>query len=330
MENDNNKTSLLSSFFILITLISIISGCSSNQSEPAAKTSAPSISITFPQNKSELNINLIKLTGIVSDAKAIVTINGNEASVNEDGTYYAFIELSPGENTIEAVASCYNQTSLHSIKVRFIPPLVVNLTTTSIDDDVDYTINPIKVSGQVSNPAALVTVNGSPAQVSENGRYSAYVQLEKEFTNIEAVATLGQQKDSWRIIVGVNSEGKIITVPGLGSGTHIYEPRVIHEESISLKPGETKTMDVTLNTGKKLPFYYPHEFRYEIDVPLLAGGNLSATIEPQRFTAYANTTYHSTFTIVTTDEVSPGEYAVQIRHYGSMIGTTHINVNVVP
>lgn len=211
-------------------------------------------------------------------------------------------------------------------------PLVIHLWRGPIDNDIDYTENPIQVNGIVSHPEATVTVNGDTVNVAIDGSFSHELQLDSgsgdTITTITATATLGSQKDNWIMSVGLTQDGKILTVPGMGSGGHRYEPRIIHRENVDIRVGEVVTVDVTLESGKKTQPYYPSEFFYSIENPFSSDG-LEVTIEPDRFMAYANSSYHSVLTINAPNEVVPGEYNIKLHHHGATIGFTHININVI-
>lgn len=94
--------------------------------------------------------------------------------------------------------------------------------------------------------------------------------------------------------------------------SHFSMARVLYDDSVSIKAGETKSFDVTLETRKQ----GPGKVIYEISrvageysgnkLPLPAG--LDVSIEPSQFMAYPETVYHSTITIKTTPELTPGEY----------------------
>ena len=87
-------------------------------------------------------------------------------------------------------------------------------------------------------------------------------------------------------------------VPGK---SHFSMARVLHDDSVSIKAGEAKSLDVTLETRKQ----GPGEITYKIlgiaedygedNLPLPAG--LDVSIEPSKFMAYPNSTYHSTITV---------------------------------
>jgi len=92
------------------------------------------------------------------------------------------------------------------------------------------------------------------------------------------------------------------------------------EDSALLKAGETKSLDVALHTREDIG-PGPHEVSYTLfrvargcgadEIPMPEG--LEVSIEPTRFMAYPNAEYHSTITIKTTPELSPGEYCFRFE-----------------
>ena len=92
------------------------------------------------------------------------------------------------------------------------------------------------------------------------------------------------------------------------------------EDSVQLKAGETKSLDVALYTKKDFG-PGPHEVSYTLfrvargygadEIPMPEG--LEVSIEPTKFMAYPNAEYHSTITIKTTPELSPGEYCFRFE-----------------
>ena len=83
--------------------------------------------------------------------------------------------------------------------------------------------------------------------------------------------------------------------------SHFSMARVLYDDSVSLKAGETKSLDVTLETRKS----GPGRIIYEISrVP----DGLDVSIKPSQFMANPDTEYHSTITIKASPELQPGEY----------------------
>jgi len=83
--------------------------------------------------------------------------------------------------------------------------------------------------------------------------------------------------------------------------------RVRHDDSILIKAGEMKSLDVTLETRKS----GPGTVIYEISG---APEGLDVSIEPSQFIAQPETVYHSTITIKASTELAPGEYRLSFGH----------------
>jgi len=89
--------------------------------------------------------------------------------------------------------------------------------------------------------------------------------------------------------------------------SHLLMARVRHDDSISIKAGETKSLDVTLETRRS----GPGTVIYEISG---APEGLDVGIEPSQFIAQPETVYHSTITIKASPELAPGEYRLSFGH----------------
>ena len=112
--------------------------------------------------------------------------------------------------------------------------------------------------------------------------------------------------------------------------------RIELDDSVELKAGETKVLDVTLETLE----HGPGEVSYKIfrvareygedEIPMPEG--LKVSMEPTKFMAYPNAVYHSAITVETTPELAPGEYwlSFEAEFEGVFEMTGWIKVNVVP
>ena len=69
-------------------------------------------------------------------------------------------------------------------------PLVLQIT--SPEDGAELSVNVQKVSGVASDPEATVQINGIEAEVSQDGAFYAYIDLEEGENTIEAKATWGK------------------------------------------------------------------------------------------------------------------------------------------
>ena len=109
--------------------------------------------------------------------------------------------------------------------------------------------------------------------------------------------------------------------PSPGSGiSPLTTSQIRFEDSVQLKAGETESLDVALYTKKDFGSA-PHEVRYKLfRVATGYGGDeismpegLEVSIEPTKFMAYPNAEYHSTITIKTTPELTPGGYCFRFE-----------------
>lgn len=79
---------------LVILLISVVSTAVSCGYAPL------SIELDSPDDGAVTKTNLVKASGIVSKPGAVVKIDGKEATVSGDGSFYAYLDLAEGENTI--------------------------------------------------------------------------------------------------------------------------------------------------------------------------------------------------------------------------------------
>jgi len=76
----------------------------------------------------EIRVNLIKFTGIAPSTGSTVTINDIPATMNSDGTYYAYLDVNPGKNIIEIKTNSYGAKTSEQIAITFTPPVTIFLT----------------------------------------------------------------------------------------------------------------------------------------------------------------------------------------------------------
>jgi len=203
---------------------------------------------------------------------------------------------------------------------------------------VNYIKVPIIITGYVSSPEAMVTVNGVEAKVDRDGTYSAMIQLKEDSNSIQAIAKLGAKTDEITYLVGVSTDGTMYVIPGLGGGGPRYQSRVLYEHSVELKAGETKLIYLTLEVKKDIRG--PEQFTYTIsgtsgeyseDRPLMPEG-LEVNIEPSQFIVCPNTTYYSILTIKTTADVTARDYRFLLECYleNGFRGNSSIRISVTP
>jgi nitrogen fixation protein FixH len=274
---------------------------------PGMVTNDLSLEIDYPEDGAEFKVNLQRISGTVSNPQATVVVNGIEAKVAENGSYYTWLDLGEGKNTITATALKGTARVSQTVTVTFTPPLVVYLDAEP-ELGVDYTKTPLAVTGMVNRPEANVTVNGEAITVTPDGSFTAQALLNEGSSKVEAVATLGGERDEVYILYMVEN-GILGHVPGY---SHFFAAREKYEQEITITAGEKGSIDILLETRKSGPgeysgkaFYVSGEYSKEA---LPMPEELEVSLEPNNFKTYPNTTYHATLIIQTDPALAPGEY----------------------
>lgn len=302
---------LCAAIFAVIFAIILIS-CSTG---PATTEEPLFLQIKSPEDNTKLDTNLLKVSGTVSNFGATVLVNGAKAKVEKDGSFSAYVELSEGKNTIEAVATLADKKATQAVTVTFSPRLVIFLDKPRPEQGVDYTQTPLKISGSVSDPEAKVTLGGSQVEVEKDGSFSTRIQLKEGSNSGEIVAVLGEKKDSMRYIITLTPEGQLVNPPPM------YGSRLDYSSSLTLTAGETKSLDITLQVGSYIRS--PADFRQRIfRVSKEYGENefpppegIEVSIEPSRFKVYPMTIYHSTMTIKAAPDLAPAVYFFKLETF---------------
>lgn len=145
--------------------------------EVMLRTQPPELVLLEPaENNAFVKNSLITVRG-VSTSDATVTINGNQATVNEEGQFLIDLVLDEGENIIRVVASdpVGNQSAVERyINLSSTGPTI---TLASVPDGLVVHDPSLRVSGK-TNAAVQLQVNGNPVPVDANGNFSALVPLQ--------------------------------------------------------------------------------------------------------------------------------------------------------
>jgi flagellar hook assembly protein FlgD len=148
-------------------------------------TQPPEIAISAPANDSWTNENLITVAGVVP-AGASLKVNGQEATVAEDGQFEREVILQEGDNTlrIEATDDVGNVTSQEIIIHRktSAPSLSVN-----VEDGSSFQQAEVQIIGK-TDPGAIVLVGGQGVTVSSLGEFQTTVNLLKGDNLLEVTA----------------------------------------------------------------------------------------------------------------------------------------------
>jgi flagellar hook assembly protein FlgD len=191
------------------------------------------LEITSPQNKAEVTEDLVTASGIVSPSSAVVTVNDHEVAIAEDGTFSSNIALNYGENTIVVNATVEGQ---EPVTKTLVVMRILSLEINSPQDKAEVAQSPITVRGSISDPAALVTVNGRQVETSSDGSFSSSVELNYVKNNITVTATVNGQPPVVKtltvnriLVLELNSPDYIVETAGgliTVSGT-VYPPSAV-------------------------------------------------------------------------------------------------------
>ena len=174
----NRKSVMLSALLVVSLLAMPLVGCSRSLN----------LSLWAPLDGASFTSSPIVVRGNVSDAKAQLSVNDVAVEVDKKGDFHTTVEPLDGYNTISIVATRGDKIVTHSVTVAYNPPLVIELS--SPEDKAELFESPVTVSGMVSAPAAKVTVNGIEAEVTNDGTFSASVELVEGENTIEIVASV--------------------------------------------------------------------------------------------------------------------------------------------
>jgi hypothetical protein len=165
-----------------------------NATDPVSRTviinRMLTLEITSPQDKAEVTESSIIVSGVISDPDVTVTVNENEVTISEDGTFSTPVELHYGENTITVNAAPENwQPVTRTVNIT----RVLTLQVVSPQDNTEVTESPITIKGIVSDPSAVITVDGLEVELADNGTFSTQLELEHGENMIVVSAIVGEQ-----------------------------------------------------------------------------------------------------------------------------------------
>ena len=164
------------------------------------------LTMTQATDESIVNADKVEVIGITVP-KAVVSVNGNLAEVNEEGNFTMMVVLEEGPNLIEVIASDSegNQESL-TLVIIYVPSETTEtgffLTVTQPDDNSTTTSDKVEVKG-LTSPGAVVTVNGNLAEVNEEGNFTMMVVLEEGPNLIEVIASDSEENQESRTLATI-------------------------------------------------------------------------------------------------------------------------------
>ncbi|WP_246880481.1 S8 family serine peptidase [Sporosarcina sp. 6E9] len=145
--------------FVAVTLVDGDAASSSEKVTVTLDTEAPELTIDSPVDGDITNENTVGVEGTVSDAHLdSVTVNGEEAEIEEDGSYFKRISIEEGANEITVVATDLagnSETKSVTITVSQDAPVLENLQpsediTVEAGDEVEISFTSETVGGEAS------------------------------------------------------------------------------------------------------------------------------------------------------------------------------------
>lgn len=328
------KESALRAGLALALSAAMLVGCSNPSSPSTSTTSTATPTITAvpttvtptPYVQAPITIdrtfdgrlvhaNLVKYTGSVPSANTTVTVNGIQAAVSDNGTYYAYLDLDPGKNVIEVDTSINGVTTLDEIMVTFRPPLVVRLDWPwPFNRDLDFTKVPIDITGWVSEPTATIEINGGVVTVRADGHFTVSMKLKTGYNFLTAVASLDDDVDTDNMNPYVFDDGKLAPPPPVAQ---VFSSASFPKDPIEVKIGENASATMNLGINKRAQGLFPgsdfepHVVRVaqprgeeELD-PL---PSLTVTFVPAGYKIYPKIEYRSLISVRARSDLQLGTY----------------------
>lgn len=148
-------------------------------------TKPPEVTITQPENDTWTNENLITVVGVVPSG-AKLKVNGQEATVAEDGTFQREIILQDGDNIlrVEAIDDVGNAATQEIILHR---KTTAPLLEVNVEDNAVFQQAEVQIIGR-TEPGAILTVGGQLVNISSLGEFQTTVNLQNGENLLEVVA----------------------------------------------------------------------------------------------------------------------------------------------
>jgi hypothetical protein len=309
-------------FALGVLLCASLFGCSH------AEEAALFLNVASPAESAMLSTNLVEFTGTVNP-DAEVTIAGNPAYMDEEGSFRGYALLKEGENTVSIRAQRENAFIGKAYSLKFVPPLALYLDSPQLGKP--PLENPLTVTGKVSDPAASVTVNDVLVNVQPDGTFSAQIGLHPNNNLITAIAVRGDETETAKMGVYIDDNGGYMPPPG-----NIF---IVHPEFnnlIYLEAGSTYTQNITLVLDKR--FKAPTNSTYRITPVVLENDRkrettwpdgLTVEILPSEFTVYPNSNYASLMVVKTAPGIPSGEYQFEVESKCDGSWSTKMIMNIV-
>jgi hypothetical protein len=246
-----------------------------------------------------IHVNLVKYIGSVSSPETRVTVNNLQASVNDEGSYFVYLDLVPGMNTIDVKTISPQSNTSDKISLAFMPPLAILLDWPGSENINDYRKSPVTITGSVSDPLAKVKINNLEVVVDSNSTFSAQIQLKEGDNLINAIAVRDNETDTDGIKLTVTNNG-LLTNPPPGFRSQYRSRLISNNTAVDIDVGGATSAEFTLQRGKyncitasnyNIALSRVSKLYAQDELPLLP--ELTVNINPSKFILYPKIEYHS-------------------------------------
>ncbi len=163
-----------------------------------------SISLNLEPGRDWFTESPVEIGGRVSNPRAEVIVNGRKAGVGRDGVISVMLELVEGRNQIDAFAKLGDQTATDTREAIYVPLVPLTLNITSPRDGSEMGIDLVRVTGNVSDPAATAIVNNAKAPPTASGAFYAYIEMKEGENRVDAIAKRGSERVTDTIYITYN------------------------------------------------------------------------------------------------------------------------------
>lgn len=166
----------------------VLAGCGGSGATTQAAQDRLRIELTSPTVRGAVTEGETTVTGVVSSPSARVTVNDATVTVGSDGAFTQTVPLAYGSNRIVVRASAEGMTEA-SRTVTITRSLTLRVDGPSDGTTVDQ--NRVAITGNVSDPDAVVTILGIPVAVGTDGAFAHTLSLHYPKTIIAVSASVG-------------------------------------------------------------------------------------------------------------------------------------------
>ncbi len=243
-------------------------------------TEPPSLVVNTPQPDRPVNRSTVRVAGTARDDRSTprVEVNGQAAQIDDSDHFEAVVPLVEGENSIlvRAFDLAGNMAVATASVVRLTLPEV------TIDSPADLTYiaeTAVTVTGTVSDPAAVVGVNGVAAEIAGTTFTAIDVPLIEGGNVVTATATA----DNGRVGTATINLVRDTTPPRLavrypGDGATLFEPSVTVSGLVNdVVPGTVNASEATVFVNDRAAAVANRSFLAEA-VPLALGENVLTVV----------------------------------------------------